>query len=157
MATPARKIRFYNFVTAYMTLFGMLAALGYYALENANFFSTPEANASHGFHSDLAYYDLPRMTIAVGSGGEPGGGGAIAPRVRIDIALEVAIKDVRVIDGYQPRITDRLTTFLSHLTPDQIEQPGSMPWLHEQMLKQVNSAASPVPVHDLMFRQLVVM
>ena len=32
-----------------------------------------------------------------------------------------------------------------------------MPWLRAEMLRQVNDAGAPVPVHDLLFRQLVVM
>jgi flagellar basal body-associated protein FliL len=160
MPPRKRKKKISYFIPAYALLLAIMAVFGYYALRNDASTGTLAGTqvASHGFHTDLAYYDLPRMTVSIGgNNASNGGGGSTAPRVRVDISLEVASKDIRVIDGFQPRITDRLSNFLSQLTPEQIETPSSTTWLREQMLRQINAAGSPVPVHDLMFRQLVIM
>ncbi len=129
-----------------------LAIIGCYAIHGADHAQSIASMPPHISQTPLAYCDLPRMTVSLG-----GSDSKTAPRIRLDIALEVASKDVLTIDSVQSRIADRLAAFLGQLSLKQIERPGSVAWLRDQMLKQVNSAGLPVPVHDLMFRQLVIL
>jgi hypothetical protein len=103
---------------------------------------------THNFTTDLTYYDMPRMTILLGGGAQT--------QVRLDLSLEVAKKDVAVVEGFQPRIADRLNGLFLHINPDDFRSSTDLPWLRQQMLSQVNNA-TPVPIHDLLLRQMVIM
>jgi flagellar basal body-associated protein FliL len=139
-------------VASYAMVVVMLAGFGLYAADRAGMLpSTQKIPAGHAlFTTEMAYYDLPHMTVAMASGGA-------SSHVRLDISIEIASKDMMIVEGYQPRMTDGLNRFLSHLRPDQIARPNALPWLRAELLKQVNSVGSPAPVHDLTFRQFVVM
>ncbi|MGB9153147.1 MAG: flagellar basal body-associated FliL family protein [Alphaproteobacteria bacterium] len=150
MEVFSSRYRAYHFLAAYIGVFVMLSVLGYYVASKSSFVDSRPAPMTHKFATDLAYYDMPRLTVALGSGDQ-------ATRVRLDISLEVAKNDVGIVEGYQPRITARLNRFLTTLDPARIQEAGLMPWLRAEMLRQVNDAGAPVPVHDLLFRQLVVM
>lgn len=143
------KYKTHRFIALYVSvLFLWIAAFGYY-YESTRPDPAPNAtSASRMFHTDMAYYDMPRMTVSVGSGDV---------HMRIDVALEVAKKDVPMVEGYQPRITAKLNSYLSTLSPERIQEAKMLPWLRAEMLAQINSVGAPIPVHDLVFRQLVVM
>jgi len=129
--------------------FAALAAFGYFAVDTDGHFRRP-APMNQQFTTDMTYYDLPRMTLAVGQGKDE-------THVRIDITLEVAKKDLPILEGYQPQITDRLNVFFIALHPEQIRRFSTLPWLRGEMLQQVNNLSMPFPVHDLMLRQMIVM
>ena len=131
-----------------VAIFVALAVCGYYMADRIGLIKHP-VPVAHGFISDMAYLDLPRMTVSLG--------GAGSVHVRVDIALEVARKDIPTLEGFQPRITDKLNAFFSKVQLDEIEEPASMPFLRQEMLRQINSVTAPIPVHDLMLRQLVIM
>jgi flagellar basal body-associated protein FliL len=142
------RYRTHTFLTMYVSVFMALAALGYYVVHKSSFVEGHPAQATHSFASDLAYYDMPRMTIVVGGGDV---------HMRIDMALEISKKDMQIVEGYQPRMTAKLNSFLSTLGSERVREAQMLPWLRAEMLAQVNSVGMPVPVHDLLFRQLVVM
>ena len=152
MRIPMTNAKLSNFALSYTMVVTVLLVLGFYAAGRAGIIPTElKHTAGHpSFATEMTYYDIPRMTVAMSSGG----GGA---HLRLDISLEVANKDRDVVEGYQPRITDKLNKYISTLRPDQLERPNAMPWLREELLKQINSVGSPVPIHDLMFRQFVIM
>jgi hypothetical protein len=54
-------------------------------------------------------------------------------------------------------MVDKLNTFFISIDPDKIQETMYMPWLHVEMLKQINSVGSPVPVHDVLLRQMLIM
>lgn len=143
------KYKTYHFVALYVGVFVALAALGYYVANRYSLAAVqPPPEASRAFATDLTYYDMPRMTITVGGGDV---------HMRVDVALEVAKKDVSVVEGYQPRMTAKLSSYLSTISPERMQEAKLLPWLRAEMLAQVNSVGMPVPIHDLLFRQLVVM
>jgi flagellar basal body-associated protein FliL len=98
----------------------------------------------------MAYIDLPRINLQVGDANNE-------VHMRLEISLEVAKKDLPIMQGYQPQITDRLNFFLAHMRPEQLRQPQNIPELRAAMLRLVNDMGAPVPVHDLMLRQMIVM
>jgi len=98
----------------------------------------------------LTYYDLPRMTVVLNSGNK-------GPHVRLDISLEVAKKDLPLVEGYQPHMIEKLNNFFVTVDPERMQQAMYMPWLHTEMLKQINSVGATAPVHDVFFRQMLIM
>ena len=150
MSAPATKQRIVYFYIAYMTLFAILGLCSYFMANKAGLIGAPKpaSNSPRVFISDVAYFDLPRMIVSIGAGGT---------QMRVQISLEVARDDLPALEGYQPRITDRLNGYFSRLEPKELTRPGYLPFLRQEMLRQINDAGAPVPVHDLMLRQLVIM
>jgi flagellar basal body-associated protein FliL len=99
--------------------------------------------------SDMAYVDLPRMTVSVGNGS--------FRQARVDISLEIARKDIPALQGYMPQIVDKLNTFFPQVKFEGLDDPHTMYVLHKDLLWQLNSLDLPVPVRDLVFRKLIVM
>ena len=145
--------RFRFFIVAYIAVFMTLAGCGYIVINQKRMVRQQgDALMTHEVVTDLAYYDLPRITVSVGTNGDH-----LPPRLRADISLEVARKDMHSVAGYQPRITEKLSDLLASIRPEDLESSLSVPQLRAEMLRAVNRAGAPVPVHDLLFRELVIM
>ena len=110
MEVFSSRYRAYHFLAAYIGVFVMLSVLGYYVASKSSFVDSRPAPMTHKFATDLAYYDMPRLTVALGSGDQ-------ATRVRLDISLEVAKNDVGIVEGYQPRITAQAESFPDYARP----------------------------------------
>jgi hypothetical protein len=145
-----------GFIVSYVSVFVILALFGYYASGKGTFMEHASLYTKQRFHSDMGYIPLPRMNISMGGGGD-GGGGDSAPRLRMEIVLEVAHKDMDILSGYQPRMQEKINAYVLKLKTEDLKEKGSIVWLRAALLKQVNSAGSPVPVHDLYFQQFVMM
>ena len=100
-----------------------------------------------GFSTDMAYYDLPRVNLTMGHNGA-------AAHIRVDISIEVSKKDMIIVQGYQPRIVDKLNIYLSNLDPAVMRRVSAAVQLRHDMLDEVNRIGMPVPVHDLLLRQM---
>ncbi|MBV8059984.1 MAG: flagellar basal body-associated FliL family protein [Alphaproteobacteria bacterium] len=142
-----------HFVIAYLVgLFG-LAVLGYYfadyALEKVQ---AKKTVINDKFQTDLSYVELPRMNVTLTSAHADFSG-----RVRMDISLVVEKKYADRLEGFKPRINDRLMSFASHMDLDTISRPQASALLRHYILKEVNAASFPVPVIDVVFRQFAVM
>jgi flagellar basal body-associated protein FliL len=146
-AMTARSRIFYVYAFAVL-MFLTLAIFGY-CVADMNGLRRPVPLAGN-FVTDMAYIDLPRINLQVGDANNEA-------HMRIEIALEVAKKDIPTVEGYQPQITDRLNLFLAHMRPEQLRQLRNIPELRADMLRLVNDMGSPAPIHDLMLRQMIIM
>jgi len=140
------------FFAAYTFALLALAVVGYYALVDTPAKRIQAARENPHFHSDIAYVDLPRITLTL-TAPQSGRSGI----VRMDIALEVEQKYVPVIEGASPKITDRLVAYSAHINYDDVTRPNATTRLRLDLLHQVNNASDPYPVKDVVFRQFVVM
>ena len=143
------------FVTAYILIFMVFGLLGYYATSQIapssriNAPSESSTPLSKVIASDMTYYDLPRLSIALQKGDE-------SAHMQMDIALEIPKNNLETIRGYEPRILDRLNSFFAKVSPSQIRRPDALPWLRSEVLNQVNSVGAPALVHAVLLRQLVI-
>lgn len=145
-----RKINF--FIVGYVLAFVILAFVGYKLSDNEQVTTAYHKMVTREyFETDLAIYDLPRINVNL-----TGIDGKTA-RVRIDISLEVAKADMARLDGFRPRITDKVISYMRSQNIDEITPPEAMRDLHESLLKVVDGASRPIPVHDVIFRQFLVM
>jgi len=154
MKSFASRHRLSTFIIAYVSVFLVLGWFGYHMSVRMGMARLPPP--SHHFATDMSYLDLPRMVVSVGGSGE-GGGGIWAPRVRLDITLEVAGKDAEILRGYQPQIMEKIAAYMMKLKPEDLTRRGSMQWLRGELLNRINNADMPVPVHDVLFRELIIM
>lgn len=152
MAAAVKHRRINFFIVGYWLAFFLLALTGYYMSE-AKVAKTYHNFLTNGyFATDLAMYDLPRinMDLTTDDGGRK-------TRVRMDISLEVAKKDMLRIEGYKPRITDRIIMYMHSQNFEGVSPPEVMRRLHENLLSVIAASSEPVAVHDIIFRQFVVL
>ncbi|MFY9287308.1 MAG: flagellar basal body-associated FliL family protein [Alphaproteobacteria bacterium] len=140
------------FMTAYFAALLGLATMGYGVGDyTIRAHQKSQAAKNNNFTTDVAFLTLPRMNFSILSqDGRPG-------RLRIDMTLEVEQKNIARLEDYQPRITDRLSTYVRRMDMDDIRRPNAAVSLRKQLLKEVNNASYPVPVMDIIFRQFVIM
>ena len=147
------RIRRVNrFLIAYCLALILLAIVGY-SLSDYTIRSQQAQDAlSHKqFVTDVGFLSLPRMSMTISSGsGESG-------RLRLDVSLEVEQKNLAQLEDFQPRINDKLVSFVRKLDMDDMRKPEALPELRKELLRQVNSVSYPVPVMDIVFRQFIIM
>jgi len=145
----SRRYRIPLFVVFYAGVFAALALLSYFVAIRSTAPQHIVSAKPYTFATDFTYIDLPRMAVSVS-------GNNNMVHMQIDIALEVAKKDAPILDGYKPRLVDRLNRFFSKLRPSQVTSPDSLPWLRGELLKQVNDADLPVSVHAVWLQRFIV-
>jgi len=145
-----KKLHANRFVIAYTIALLSLAAVGYYFEIYRPHAAVHKAATQQYFSTDLTYYDLPRISMNMKSSSKTG-------HVNIDISLEVAKKDAWRLEDFKSRITDRIVTYMYKQELDQMRPPKDIAWLHRDLLRVINTANQPVVVHDVLFRQFVIM
>jgi flagellar basal body-associated protein FliL len=152
MEKNAEKNIIVRFYVASVAIFVILAAIGYFWADRwgmvpENLSVAASSPAAQARMNALAYVALPRMTISLGNGAET--------QMGVDISLEVARKDMVVLEGYMPQIMDRFNTFLPKIDVEEVAQPSGIFLLRKNMLWEVNNLGMPVSVHDLRLQNLV--
>ena len=141
------------YATIYVAFLLGLAVAGYLIGDHYGF-SRAKMNAHNGtnFASDVSFYDLPRMNLTLSSldGGKSG-------KVRIDMSLEISKKDLERMHDYQPRMCDRLVTFIRQQDIETLRNPRNQKVFHEELLQEANKVTSPIPIIDVVLRQMVFM
>ena len=145
---PPRKLN--KFLVGYALSLVTLALLAY-------LFTSRHDTAADGgsllktYASDVSYVNLPRVSLNVGSGS-----GAHPGRLRMDLSLEVDKKYAAQLEGYVPRITEKLADYTRTLDFDEISQPQAAQLIRKFLIEQANTAGSPVPVLNVLFRQYII-
>jgi flagellar basal body-associated protein FliL len=138
-------------VLSYVIVLVVLAAIGYLAEDYHMRFLQQKTLIAEDAPTALVFLDLPKMDVTLSS---PAG----APeRVKVALSLQVMRKNLLQLEGYQPRITDRIIVFLRQQDVEKIRQPAASSWLRKSLLSEANDAANnQVPITDVVFRQFVV-
>ena len=145
----SNKVRIPSFIVLYTIIFAVFAVLSYFAAYKGMVFHSIGTSKNYSVEIDYAYVDLPRMTASLN-------GSSDNVHMQIDIALEVPKKDAALLNRYKPRVVDILNRFFSGLRPGQLQSSRALPWLRGEILKQVNDAELPVPVHAIWVQRLIV-
>lgn len=129
----------------------LLAVIGYFVSDyNSQQAEQKALENQKNFISDIAYVDLPRMNLTL-SPSDAGKGG----RVRLDLSLEVEKKNVGCLSRYQPRIADKLVNYIRQQDISSLRQADTRREFRSGLLEAVNKASYPVPIIDVVFKQLV--
>lgn len=143
------------FLITYIMSLGLFCFAGYYFY--ADYTLQMEVQKQHAaqndrFQTDLAYVDLPRISVTLSSVGNDHSG-----NIRMDITLEVESKYAARIEGYRSRIADRLVRYAQTLDYEDITRPKATLWLKPEIIHEVNSVSAPAKVKDIIFRQFLVL
>jgi len=145
-----KKFHINRFVIAYSVALLTLAGVGYYFDIYQPQAEVKKLKTQEYFSTDLTYYDLPRISMNTKSA-------AKTSHVNIDISLEIARKDAWRLEDFKSRITDRIVAYMYKQDTDQLRPPNDIAWLHRGILHVVNTTNQPIVVHDVVFRELVIM
>jgi flagellar FliL protein len=97
------------------------------------------------------FYDLPDLLVNLNSTGRK------ASFLKISVSLEVESKgDVSRLQAVMPRIIDNFQVYLRELRVEDLRGSGGIYRLREELLARVNSAAAPVKVRDVLFKEMLV-
>jgi flagellar FliL protein len=77
--------------------------------------------------------------------------------LKLSVALEVDQPDAQaVIDPVLPRVVDQFQTYLRELRVDDIRGSAGVMRLKEELLRRVNFALAPLPVRDVLLKEMIV-
>lgn len=140
------------FLLAYVSAFAISAWAGYYFYADYALHKVHHKEAeTQRFQSDMAYVDLPRISVTLSSANGHAG------TVRMDVTLEVENKYVAQVQGFRPRIADRLIRYAQTLNYDDLAAAKSIVWLKPDMLQEIQDSGTPAPIRDIIFREFIVL
>ena len=97
------------------------------------------------------FYDLPEMLVNLNSGGRKNS------YLKISIALELTREEDRdEISTLLPRVVDNFQVYLRELRIEDLRGSAGLQRLREELLIRVNTAAHPVQVRDVLFKEMLV-
>jgi flagellar basal body-associated protein FliL len=140
------------FMVSYVVALIAFSVAGYYVYADFSIEASRKSAEDERSKSSLAYIELPHITIAL-----PSLKTGLSGNVRLDIALAVENRYAAKIDGFRPRIADRLIDYCSRQNFDEFTSPRSLLWLREDLLQEANIASAPFPIKDIIFRKFVVL
>lgn len=97
------------------------------------------------------FYDIPEMLVNLNSTGRK------ANYLKISVSLEIASeKDVAQLEQVMPRIVDNFQVYLRELRIEDLRGSAGLQRLREELLLRVATAAQPVVVRDVLFREMLI-
>jgi flagellar FliL protein len=97
------------------------------------------------------FYDIPEMLVNLNSTGRK------ASYLKISVSLEIASeKDAPQLEQVMPRIVDNFQVYLRELRIEDLRGSAGLQRLREELLLRVATAAQPVVVKDVLFREMLI-
>ena len=115
------------------------------------------AEAGHGAPSpDLppehaAFFDVPDIVVNIQSAD------STPAYLKLAVSLELDSPEARAaIEPVMPRVVDQFQTYLRELRVDDVRGSMGVMRLKEELLRRVNLAAAPIPVRDVLLKEMIV-
>jgi flagellar protein FliL len=97
------------------------------------------------------FFDLPDLLVNLNSSGRK------ASFLKISVSLDLEDQaDTARIQAVMPRIIDNFQVYLRELRVEDLRGSGGIYRLREELLARVNTAAAPVKVKDVLFKEMLV-
>lgn len=97
------------------------------------------------------YFDMPEFLVNLNTSGKQ------VSFLKMKVTLELKKKtDMKVVEGFMPRITDSFNTYLRELRPTDLAGSAGMYRLREELLLRINQAIAPAKVENILFKEVVV-
>jgi flagellar FliL protein len=111
-----------------------------------------EAVAEKGQQPPAAvFYDLPDLLVNLNTTGRK------ASFLKLSVSLELERpEDLPRLQAIMPRIIDNFQVYLRELRVEDLRGSGGIYRLREELLARVNTAAAPVKVADVLFKEMLV-
>jgi flagellar FliL protein len=77
--------------------------------------------------------------------------------LKLSVALEIeGAETKKKIEPILPRVIDQFQTYLRELRVDDIRGSAGVMRLKEELLRRVNLSVAPIPVHDVLLKEMIV-
>jgi flagellar protein FliL len=97
------------------------------------------------------FYDMPDLLVNLNTNGRK------ASFLKLSVSLELEhAEDLPRLQAVMPRIVDNFQVYLRELRVEDLRGSGGIYRLREELLARVNSAAAPVKVVDVLFKEMLV-
>ena len=97
------------------------------------------------------FYDLPDLLVNLNTNGHK------ASFLKLSVSLELEhAEDLPRLQAVMPRIVDNFQVYLRELRVEDLRGSGGIYRLREELLSRVNSAAAPIKVVDVLFKEMLV-
>lgn len=101
--------------------------------------------------SKAVFYDLPEMLVNLNSSGRKN------TYLKISISLELVREEDRAeLATLLPRVVDNFQVYLRELRIEDLRGSAGLQRLREELLIRVNTAAQPIEVRDVLFKEMLV-
>jgi flagellar protein FliL len=97
------------------------------------------------------YYDMPDILVNMNDTGNK------SRYLKLSMSLELSSKAQEAkLQAVMPRITDNFQTYLRELRVDDLRGSAGIYRLRQELLARVRTAADPVVIRDVLFREILV-
>ncbi len=97
------------------------------------------------------FYDLPDLLVNLNTGSRK------PSFLKLSVSLELERQeDLPRLQSVMPRIVDNFQVYLRELRVEDLRGSGGIYRLREELLTRVNTAAAPVKVTDVLFKEMLV-
>lgn len=97
------------------------------------------------------FFDLPEQLVNLSASGRR------ASYLKLQVSLEIGRReDAATLQQLMPRIIDTFQVYLRELRLEELQGSAGLHRLREELLVRVNKVVEPVPVHDVLFREMLV-
>lgn len=97
------------------------------------------------------FFDVPDMLVNLNADGRR------PTYLKISISLEVSRQsEIEKIKGVMPRILDNFQVYLRELRLEELRGSAGMHRLREELLVRVSTAAHPIRIKDVLFREMLI-
>lgn len=110
-----------------------------------------EESLADGPETPSVFYEMPEMLVNLNSSGRRTG------YLKLSISLELASEeDLERLEQVLPRVIDNFQVYLRELRVEDLSGSAGLQRLREELLLRVITAAKPVVVRDVLFKELLV-
>jgi flagellar FliL protein len=100
---------------------------------------------------NTSFYEIPDIIVNIQA---PDGSPAY---LKLAVALEIDQPDAKaLIEPVLPRVIDQFQTYLRELRVEDIRGSAGVMRLKEELLRRVNFALAPLPVRDVLLKEMIV-
>lgn len=98
-----------------------------------------------------AFFDLPNIIVNIQTPD------STPAYLKLSVALELEHAEaVAAIEPVLPRVVDQFQAYLRELRVEDIRGSAGVMRLKEELLRRVNLAVAPTPVHDVLLKEMIV-
>ncbi len=97
------------------------------------------------------FYELPALTVNLNTGGRQ------ARFIKIQVSLELQREEDKPrVEAVIARVMDNFNVYLRELRVEDLSGSAGVYRLREELLTRIRAAVAPVPVRDILFREMLI-
>ena len=101
--------------------------------------------------AQAVFFDIPDIIVNIQTAD------AAPDYLKLSVSLELDKAEAKAaIEPVMPRIIDQFQTYLRELRVEDIRGSAGVMRLKEELLRRVNLAVAPTPVHDVLLKEMIV-